>query len=231
MPLQVFSIFSRFDFFSLADDAAHCTVHFNNYLIPPRIFHDASKTGRGRPKGTGLDDTNHIEAIAGLLAANPDMKPTTAIKELGINDPSVIRRLRDKYHASLQSFGAAETTGPVQSPEPARTMAAAQVADHRITAPADQSHGDGADREPAARRDSRTPAANHQPKVMPDQSFAKLFGLGLGVFVSGLEAQASLLAYGVKAMPVGPFFQAQVIVAEAALKFAADLITAPGQLA
>lgn len=59
-----------------------------------------AKTSRGRPKGTGLNDTAHLRAIAGLLAAQPDLKPTTAIKKLGIDDPSVIRRLRDKYHAS-----------------------------------------------------------------------------------------------------------------------------------
>ena len=57
------------------------------------------KTSRGRPKGTGLNDAAQLQAIAGLLAAQPELKPTTAIKKLGIHDPSVIRRLRDKYNA------------------------------------------------------------------------------------------------------------------------------------
>lgn len=57
----------------------------------------AQKTGRGRPKGTGLNDAAQLRAIAGLMATNPDLKPTTAIKTLGITDPSVIRRLRDKF--------------------------------------------------------------------------------------------------------------------------------------
>jgi hypothetical protein len=51
----------------------------------------------GRPKGTGVDDTRHLESLAALLAANPALKPTTAIRSLGVEDPSVIRRLRDKF--------------------------------------------------------------------------------------------------------------------------------------
>jgi hypothetical protein len=58
----------------------------------------AQKTAaRGRPKGTGLDDAGPLAAIAELIAANPGMKPTTAIKALGFSDPSTVRRLRDKY--------------------------------------------------------------------------------------------------------------------------------------
>ncbi|MEM1370663.1 MAG: hypothetical protein AAGG72_00390 [Pseudomonadota bacterium] len=32
-----------------------------------------------------------------MIANNCDLRPTTAIKKLGITDPSIIRRLRDKY--------------------------------------------------------------------------------------------------------------------------------------
>jgi hypothetical protein len=105
-------------------------------------------------------------------------------------------------------------------------MAAAQAADHKLTAPAVV-----LDREAAPRRDGRAASASDEPHASADYTFARLFGLGIGVFMSGLEAQASLLAYGAKSMPVGPFFQAQVTVAEAALKFAAELITVPGHLA
>lgn len=51
----------------------------------------------GRPKGSGLDDSRQLESIAALLAANPGLKPTAAIRSLGVEDPSVIRRLRDKF--------------------------------------------------------------------------------------------------------------------------------------
>jgi hypothetical protein len=51
----------------------------------------------GRPKGTGVDDSRQLESLAALLVANPALRPTTAIRALGVEDPSVIRRLRDKF--------------------------------------------------------------------------------------------------------------------------------------
>ncbi len=57
------------------------------------------RTRRGRPEGSGIDDRARLQAIARLISANPELKPTTAIRTLGISDPSVIRRLRDKFKA------------------------------------------------------------------------------------------------------------------------------------
>lgn len=56
---------------------------------------------RGRPKGTGLDDAGSLAAVAEMIVANPGMKPTTAIKAIGITDPSTVRRLRDKYQQMI----------------------------------------------------------------------------------------------------------------------------------
>jgi hypothetical protein len=56
-----------------------------------------TRTARGRPKGSGLDDRSRLRAVAELMAGNPALKTTTAIKSTGISDPSTIRRLRDKY--------------------------------------------------------------------------------------------------------------------------------------
>lgn len=52
---------------------------------------------RGRPKGSGIDDTERLQEIAARISAEPTLKPTTAIKAMGITDPSSIRRLRDKF--------------------------------------------------------------------------------------------------------------------------------------
>ncbi len=52
---------------------------------------------RGRPKGTGIDDSDRIARLAELLRVRPELKPTTAIRLMGFSDPSAIRRLRDKY--------------------------------------------------------------------------------------------------------------------------------------
>lgn len=57
---------------------------------------------RGRPKGSGIDDTRTIQQVLELLDKKPDMKPTTAIRALGIENESVIRRLRDKLRAMTQ---------------------------------------------------------------------------------------------------------------------------------
>lgn len=56
---------------------------------------------RGRPKGSGIDDARRLRDIARLLAAEPELKPTTAIRTLGYSNPSVIRRLRDKLNVEL----------------------------------------------------------------------------------------------------------------------------------
>ena len=56
------------------------------------------QTKRGRPKGSGIDDSATLNAMAEAIAKNTDLKPTTAIRKLGITDPSAIRRLRDKFN-------------------------------------------------------------------------------------------------------------------------------------
>jgi hypothetical protein len=52
---------------------------------------------RGRPKGTGIDDSDRIARLDEMLRVHPDLRPTTAIRLMGYSDPSAIRRLRDKY--------------------------------------------------------------------------------------------------------------------------------------
>jgi hypothetical protein len=82
------------------------------------------KTSRGRPKGTGLNDAAQLRAIAGLIATNPDLKPTTAIKTLGITDPSVIRRLRDKF-AIVETQLIADIAPELPLPAPTLTLVTA----------------------------------------------------------------------------------------------------------
>lgn len=80
---------------------------------------------RGRPKGSGIDDRAKLREMAALIAAQPHLKPTTAIKVLGENDPSVIRRLRDKFHA-LQHELMAEIR---RAPAPAAAVLSAPMLD------------------------------------------------------------------------------------------------------
>ena len=52
---------------------------------------------RGRPEGSGINDRIWLRELGHLLRLNPTVRPTTAIKKLGVSDPSTIRRLREKY--------------------------------------------------------------------------------------------------------------------------------------
>ena len=62
------------------------------------------KRSRGRPKGTGIDDQEKLIEIGRLVLADPSLKPTTAIRSLGYDDPSTVRRLRDKFNAKRNSI-------------------------------------------------------------------------------------------------------------------------------
>ena len=63
------------------------------------------KPRRGRPKGSGIDDRSRLRQLASLLRDKPDLKPTTAIRALGIKDPSAIRRLRDNVGKDVRVRG------------------------------------------------------------------------------------------------------------------------------
>lgn len=70
-----------------------------------------TKPRRGRPIGTGIDDSDRIARLTELLRSQPQLKPTTAIRAMGFSDPSTIRRLRDKYKAVQKSGPAFDGTG------------------------------------------------------------------------------------------------------------------------
>ena len=55
---------------------------------------------RGRPKGTGIDDEHQLRRLVIMMKADKDLNPTTAIRSIGVNNASVIRRLRDKLKES-----------------------------------------------------------------------------------------------------------------------------------
>ena len=91
----------------------------------------ASATARqGRPKGSGIDDSQQLARIAALLAADPKLKPTTAIRSLGIEDPSLIRRLRDKYRAKQ---AVSETNARQKATAKPKPNAAANGVENRET--------------------------------------------------------------------------------------------------
>ena len=91
------------------------------------------KSRRGRPKGTGIDDSDRIARLAELIKTRPELRPTTAIKAMGITDPSVIRRLRDKYKAFMRTTVAAGPviiSAPVPTAGPGIPATAATISRH-----------------------------------------------------------------------------------------------------
>lgn len=59
---------------------------------------NSTKRTRGRPRGTGLDDGPTLRKVADMLAADPALKPTTAIKR-ALDKPTetAVRRLQGKW--------------------------------------------------------------------------------------------------------------------------------------
>ncbi|MGQ0455914.1 MAG: hypothetical protein ACT4OU_02505 [Hyphomicrobium sp.] len=86
-----------------------------------------SQSRRGRPKGTGIDDSDRIARLIELLRVHPELKPTTAIRVMGFSDPSAIRRLRDKYKAFTAAGRASAAAGALFGPAPARIQRPAQI--------------------------------------------------------------------------------------------------------
>jgi len=87
----------------------------------------ATQGKRGRPKGTGINDRETLLKIAHLIAANPKMKRTTAIKQAGITNPSVVRRLRDKYQEQEHILQAEVAATIAKQPKVAQPVGASSA--------------------------------------------------------------------------------------------------------
>jgi hypothetical protein len=129
---------------------------------------------RGRPKGTGIDDAATLAAIADLMAADPDLKPTTAIKKVGVTDPSIVRRLREKLKAPGDAAipSVAKVTRPTPQPRPSKPAIApaAKTKPHATTPQAIALAAALADA--VAQRASKPPAAKPDAKAAPRADIA-----------------------------------------------------------
>jgi hypothetical protein len=164
------------------------------------------KGQRGRPKGTGLNDRPRLEAIAALIAANPQLKPTTAIRSLGYTDPSTIRRLRDKFHAARDTLMAERRSSAVAPAEAVQARATERPvvtgSSKPSAAPAIAVRGRNR-KTPRRKETTRAPAANvallsmaaHEPAGSGLKSvdvFACWWGVGLSMASATLDAQFTL---------------------------------------
>lgn len=70
-----------------------------------------NKRGRGRPKGSGINDDREMRQIADMLLENPKLKPTTAMHRIlrdsryeASTDTARIRRWQDKWKVGKELF-------------------------------------------------------------------------------------------------------------------------------
>jgi hypothetical protein len=191
----------------------------------------STATRRGRPKGSGIDDRNRLRQIAVLLAENPHLRPTTAIRRLGEEDPSVIRRLRDKFHA-LQGELMREVRG-LSEPAPAillqqqqQPAAPSEVGglEARVAAlavPADVRRSATVAAEPTGIARDAAPAAAPAPTVGSDLApYNALVGLAIRAAVSALEHQVAICEQVLKVPAVAAIMRQQIALSEMMMNLA-----------
>jgi len=163
---------------------------------------------RGRPRGSGLDDRVTLERIVELLDADPSLKPTTAIKAIGVSDPSTIRRLRDKLKAPQSASHG--SFGGQPSADVAPLRAETQTSRRAV---------------PAGRRDHAGGAALHasmDPVPFSDAQLswlARWCALGLHAMSSTVEAQMAILDDILRVPPVESALRQQLMFNEVAKAF------------
>lgn len=166
---------------------------------------------RGRPKGSGLNDAARIAAIADLIAANPGMKPTTAIKSLGISDASIIRRLRDKYNLSASPTEAASPAIPRRPPA---TVAALRVTSNAVRreAPVNREPRTQGVRKPEQKQ-SAEPAPDAHPAIQaqsarPDMLSA-LFAASVSAAQVAIQLQFKTMSLALDGSPLACYVRSQ----------------------
>ncbi len=164
---------------------------------------------RGRPVGSGIDDRDRLNDLVAIMAANPGMKATSAIRKLGVTNPSMVRRLRDKLKAEQND---ASSAPPAPSPEPARP--------HHHTAAADSAH----QFKISEAVPPRTRTLRHDPpptleSQKLDQPLIGLIELSIGTWTAALAAQQAMISMMFKSPAIRAVIHQHITVSEAAMTF------------
>lgn len=176
-----------------------------------------TKQSRGRPKGTGIDDRIWLREMERLMRIDPALRPTSAIKALGITDPSTIRRLRDK-HAALHGQDATSH----QAEQPSRESSAS--ARHRVAV--QQAKPDPViRRRPALVASNPGPAPNNDPAAAERQSqspllagadaFSLMLGLGVQTMLLCAQATTTMMLAIARQSPASILLQQQLAASDA----------------
>jgi hypothetical protein len=200
--------------------------------------HPSANGKRGRPPGTGKNDTDRLTRIALLLAADPDLKPTTAIKRIGETDPSTIRRLRDKYNEQQAQLITA-TSATLSAPHTTRHTTAQLIHYPSVAAPVETVTVPTAVRDVIA-HETAAPAARPPlpdtaeidfeplfkpaPVQDPFMIFGKWFGNGIETAAVLFEQQMMFAQTMLKATPVKAMWRQHIVATEYLL-----MLSGPGQ--
>jgi hypothetical protein len=157
-----------------------------------------ASTRYGRPKGTGLDDRQRLASIAAALVANPKLKPTTAIRALGVDDPSTIRRLRDKFNleqgklmAEARRASRSKAIGLLREPAKAARLAEPVAIAHAA----------------AAAKSSSSPSLSTVPQ---SSLLVSYFDLGVCAVSTAVEGQSILAEYWLRLPAVSMALRGQL---------------------
>lgn len=86
---------------------------------------NSNKRSRGRPVGTGLNDSPTLKKVADMIAADPSLRPTTAIRRaLDKPEASNVRRLQVKWKAGEAEYMAGAQARRAAALTPARRVSA-----------------------------------------------------------------------------------------------------------
>lgn len=171
------------------------------------------KPPRGRPKGSGKDDWSRLQQIAALIAANPALKPTTAIKRIGVTDPSVIRRLRDKFHLAEDEL--LTTVRRTRASSPSRQTPKRGGDALRPRNPASATAPGKNDQTGQAAATCQPPvAAPKKTSPAPFGPFAALMGLSVQAATLAVEHHYTLCQYALRSPPIEAFVRQQLLITE-----------------
>lgn len=165
----------------------------------------AARAPRGRPKGSGINDQHRLAEIARVIQDDPRIKPTTAIKALGITDPSTIRRLRDKFNGS--------TSGTSPSCGPAGVQGASRSAALKIAEAVKRSSAAPPAAEPVL-GSGPGPTVEARPQHRDFPVAVALFGLGLSAATAFFEQQLLIAESVLRLAPVQNLIRSQIAVTE-----------------
>ena len=174
------------------------------------------KPPRGRPKGSGKDDWSRLQQIAALIAANPALKPTTAIKRIGVTNPSVIRRLRDKFHLAEDEL--LTTVRRTRASSPSR-QTPKRNSDARPRSPTSSATESGKNDQTVQAAHMASPATCQPPaptktSPAPFGSLTALMGLSVQAAALAVEQHYTLCQYALRSPPIEAFVRQQLLITE-----------------